>query len=268
MMSAGIVYLVGAGPGDPKLITVRGLECLRQAEVVIYDRLVNAALLDEAPVWAERIFVGKTPGIHSFRQEEINAMMIERAWGGQVVVRLKGGDPFVFGRGGEEAAACAAAGVRCEVVPGITSAISVPARAGIPVTHRGLSASFVVITAHRAGDRDDDLNWAAIAAIDTLVVLMGVGRLSHIVARLLEHGRSPKTPAAIIERGTQPDECIVTGALGDIVERATLAGIRPPATIVVGEVVRLRETLHHGAGAEQLVASHIGLLPTSHLLQK
>lgn len=242
MTSTGIVYIVGAGPGDPGLITVRGLACLRQADVVIYDRLVNKALLDEAPLWAERIFAGKAPGVYVLLQEEINALMIDRSRAGQVVVRLKGGDPFVFGRGAEEAAACAAAGVRWEVVPGVTSAIGVPACAGIPVTHRGVSGAFAVVTAHRAGDQDD-VNWAALAAIDTLVVLMGVKRLPHVVAMLTRHGRAPETPVAIIECGTQPGERMVTGTLGDIAERAALSGIRPPATIVIGEVVRLRETL-------------------------
>jgi uroporphyrin-III C-methyltransferase len=239
---SGIVYLVGAGPGDPELITVRGLRCLRQADVVIYDRLVSEALLDEAPPWAECIFVGKVPGAHVLSQTEINALLIERARAGQVVVRLKGGDPFVFGRGGEEAQALAAAGVPFEIVPGVTSAIGVPTCAGIPVTHRGLSSAFAVVTAHRA-DSNGKLNWEALAQIDTLVVLMGVGRLPDIVAALLRHGRSPDTPVAILERGTLPDERVVTGALHNIVERATQAGIRPPATIVIGEVVSLREYL-------------------------
>ncbi len=243
MTSNGIVYLVGAGPGDPGLITVRGLECLRRAEVVIYDRLVSEALLDEAPVEAERIFAGKLPGCHVLRQEEINALLVERAHAGQIVVRLKGGDPFVFGRGGEEAAACAAAGVRWQVVPGVTSAIAVPAGAGIPVTHRGLSSSFAVVTAHRASDQEDGLNWAALSAIDTLIVLMGVEQLPRLVVNLIQHGWSPETPTAIIERGTLPGERIVTGILGDIARRAVLAGIRSPATIIIGEVARLRERL-------------------------
>lgn len=244
MTYSGIVYLVGAGPGDPGLITVRGLECLRQAEVVIYDRLVHESLLDEAPAWAERIFVGKMPGCHARRQEEINALLIERARAGQMVVRLKGGDPFVFGRGAEEAAACAAAGVRYEIVPGVSSAIGVPARAGIPVTHRGVSSAFAVVTAHRgAGDHDDELNWAALSAIDTLVVLMGVERLPYVVASLIKHGKSPQTPAAVIERGTLPGEQVIIGTLSNIVTRAALAGIRSPAAIVIGEVVRLRERL-------------------------
>jgi len=242
MTGSGIVYLVGAGPGDPELITVRGLRCLRQADVVIYDRLVKEALVDEAPPWAERIFAGKVPGMHVLRQEEINAVMIERAQAGRVVVRLKGGDPFVFGRGGEEVQALAEAGIPFEVVPGVTSAIGVPAHAGIPVTHRGISGAFAVVTAHRAAGQDD-VNWAALAAIDTLVILMGVKRLPHVVATLIRHGRSPETPVAIIERGTEPGERVVTGTLSDIAERAALAGIRPPATIVIGDVVRLREAL-------------------------
>jgi len=223
------------------LITVRGLRCLREADVVIYDRLVNEALLDEAPPWAECIFVGKIPGAYVLPQAEINALMIKRARAGQIVVRLKGGDPFVFGRGGEEAQALTEAGIPFEIVPGVTSAIGVPARAGIPVTHRGLSSAFAVVTAHRAGS--DNLHWDALARIDTLVVLMGAGRLPHIAATLLRHGRSPHTPVAIVERGTFPDERVVTGTLSDIAERAVQAGVRPPATIVIGEVVRLRERL-------------------------
>ena len=218
MTESGIVYLVGAGPGDPELITVRGLACLRRAHVVVYDRLVCRSLLDEAPPGAERIFAGKRPGHHTLRQEQINALLVERAQAGQVVVRLKGGDPFVFGRGGEEAAACAAAGVRCEIVPGISSALAVPALAGIPVTHRHVSSAFAVLTAHSAGTEEDAaLDWGAFAAIDTLVVLMGVQRLAEVASALIEHGRDPDTPVAIIERGTQPDERVITG---------TLAGIR------------------------------------------
>ncbi|NOZ50816.1 MAG: uroporphyrinogen-III C-methyltransferase [Chloroflexi bacterium] len=240
--STGIVYLIGAGPGDPDLITVRGQNCLRQADVVVYDRLVNEALLAEAPPGAERLFAGKMPGYHSLSQQAINRILIERAGAGQVVVRLKGGDPFVFGRGGEEAAACAAAGVRWEVVPGVTSAVAVPTAAGIPVTHRHISGAFAVVTAHRANGQDAP-NWAALAQIDTLVVLMGVKRLPHVVARLIEEGRAPETPVAIIERGTQADERVTIGTLADIEQRASTVGVRSPATIVIGEVVRLREQL-------------------------
>lgn len=242
MARAGIVYLIGAGPGDPGLITVRGRDCLREADVVVYDRLVNEALLAEAPPGAERIFAGKMPGNHSLCQQAINRILIDRARAGQVVARLKGGDPFVFGRGGEEAAACAAAGVRWEVVPGVTSAVAVPTAAGIPVTHRHISGAFAVVTAHRANGQDP-LNWTALAQIDTLVVLMGVKRLPHVVAGLIRAGRAADTPVAIIERGTYSDERVTIGSLADIVQRASAAGVRSPATIVIGEVVRLREQL-------------------------
>ncbi len=236
MQDEGIVYLVGAGPGDPDLITVRGLRCLRRADVVVYDRLANPALLDEAPPWAELIFAGKAPGNHALSQEQINALLVERAQGGQVVVRLKGGDPFVFGRGGEEALACAAAGVAWEVVPGISSAIGVPARAGIPVTHRGVASSFAVVSAHGCGDHDTT-DWHALASVETLVVLMGVERLGYVVARLREQGRAASTPVAIIERGTLPDERVLVGTLDSIVGQARTAAVRSPATIVIGEVV-------------------------------
>jgi len=239
---SGIVYLIGAGPGDPDLITVRGRDCLRQADVVVYDRLVNKALLAEAPPEAERIFAGKKPGNHSMSQDAINRLLIDRARAGQVVVRLKGGDPFVFGRGGEEAAACAAAGVRWEVVPGVTSAVAVPTAAGIPVTFRDISRTFAIVTAHRASDRNK-LNWPALAQMDTLIVLMGVRRLPEVVAGLITAGRAADTPVAIIERGTQVDERVTIGTLADIVQQAQTIGVRSPATIVIGEVVRLRQQL-------------------------
>lgn len=237
----GVVYLVGAGPGDPRLITLLGLERLRQADVVVYDRLVSEALLAEAPPGAERIFVGKAPGEHSCRQEEINALLVHHARAGRMVVRLKGGDPFVFGRGAEEALACAEAGIPWEVVPGVSSAVSVPAWAGIPITHRQLSGGFAVVTGHCAeGDRQD---WAALARLDTLVILMGLARLPEIAAALLFHGRGADTPVAVIAQGTLPDERILTATLGTIAGDAARAGLRAPATVVVGEVVRLRERL-------------------------
>jgi len=240
---SGVVYLVGAGPGDPRLITVLGLERLRRADVVVYDRLVSPQLLDEAPPRAERIFAGKAPGDHTCRQEDIDALLVHHARAGRIVVRLKGGDPFVFGRGGEEALACAEAGVPCEVVPGVSSAVGVPARAGIPVTHRGISGGFAVVTGHCAeGDRQD---WAALARIETLVILMGLSRLPEIAAQLLFHGRSADTPAAVIAWGTLPEERTVVGTLGSIAGDVNRAGLRSPATIVVGEVVRLRERLAH-----------------------
>jgi uroporphyrin-III C-methyltransferase len=237
----GIVYLVGAGPGDPELITVRGLRCLRQADVVVYDRLVDARLLAEAPPAARRVYAGKSPGRQALRQQEIDALLVRQARAGRVVVRLKGGDPFVFGRGGEEALACAAAGVAWEAVPGVTSAVAVPGLAGIPLTQRGVAASFAVVTGHCAGA--DRLDWAALARVETLVVLMGAARLGEITALLARHGKPLDTPAAIVENGTREDERVLTGTLGDIAEIAAAAGLASPATLVIGEVVRLRQAL-------------------------
>ena len=240
MSRQGIVYLVGAGPGDPRLITVLGLDRLRQAEVVVYDRLVSARLLDEAPR-AERIFVGKAPGEHAAKQEEINDLLVRHAKAGRIVVRLKGGDPFVFGRGSEEALACAEAGIPWEVVPGISSAISVPGLAGIPVTHRELAGGFAVVTGHCAeGDRQD---WSALARVETLVILMGLSRLPEIAASLLFHGRNAETPVAVIAQGSLPGETVVTATLATIAGEVARAGLRAPATIVVGEVVRVRQRL-------------------------
>ncbi|MEX0800017.1 MAG: bifunctional uroporphyrinogen-III C-methyltransferase/uroporphyrinogen-III synthase [Dehalococcoidia bacterium] len=309
--STGKVWLVGAGPGDPGLITVAGLERLREADVVVYDRLVSPRLLDHIRQDAERVYMGKTPqpvilseakpalsGVEgdlgesqavpkaeilrrsgplpaasapqndmlAHDQAAINQLLVARAREGKRVVRLKGGDPFVFGRGGEEAEALRAAGVPFEVVPGVTSAVAVPAYAGIPVTHRGLASSFAVVTGHEAdpvilsgddvghdpdsGDvghvpsRDTAIDWARLAtAVDTLVLLMGVRTLPAIIEKLIAAGRPADTPAAVIERGTTPDQRTVTGALADIVARAEEAGIGAPAITVVGEVVRLRDTL-------------------------
>lgn len=237
------VYLVGAGPGDPDLMTVRGLKLLRRAEVVIYDRLVSPELLAEAPDEAELIYAGKEPGRHSCPQEEIHDLLIRHARQGKIVVRLKGGDPFLFGRGAEEALACAAAGVPCEVVPGVTSALSVPALAGIPVTHRGVAASFQVVTGHCDGR--DRVDWQAAARVDTLVILMGHARLSEIAERLVRSGRAPSTPAAAISRGSLPGERVVTAPLEEIAERA--AGLPSPVLVVVGEVVRLRAATRRGS---------------------
>lgn len=237
----GTVYLVGAGPGDPDLMTVRGLRCLRRADAVLYDRLVSAEILAEASPAAEMIYVGKSTGSCLWCQEEINALLISLAREGRAVVRLKGGDPFVFGRGAEEALACRAAGVPFEVVPGVSSAVSVPALAGIPVTHRGVAGGFAVVTGHCMGA--DRLDWAALARLDTLVVLMGLARLPELTGLLQRHGRAPETPAAVISRGTLPDEQVVVGTLEDIAGRAAAAGLMAPATLVVGEVVRLRELL-------------------------
>ena len=244
-MQAGKVYLVGAGPGAPDLLTVRGLRVLRRADVLVYDRLVDRQLLDEAPRRALRIFAGKMSGHHSREQEEINALLIDQARRGRRVVRLKGGDPFVFGRGAEEALALARAGIAVEVVPGVSAAVAVPASAGIPLTHRGLSSAFAVVTGHEdAGKAGPRVDWARLAtAVDTLVVLMAAGNLPRIIHQLLTHGRSPETPIALIRCGTTRDEETVTGTLGDILERA--GGLRPPVTAVIGDVVTLRDSLGH-----------------------
>jgi uroporphyrinogen III methyltransferase/synthase len=242
----GKVYLVGAGPGDPGLITLTGLERIRSADVIVYDRLVSARLLEHARDGAELVYVGKVPGAEGGHdQEAINATLIEKARAGCTVVRLKGGDPFVFGRGGEEAEALRAAGIPFEVVPGVTSAVAAPAYAGIPVTHRGVASSFAVITGHEEpGKAETAIDWAHLAtAVDTLVFLMGVKNLPDIVAQLTEHGRLLATPVAVIQWGTTPEQRTVSGTLADIVERVAEAGLTPPAITVVGEVVRLRETI-------------------------
>jgi uroporphyrin-III C-methyltransferase len=244
------VVLVGAGPGDPELITLRGLRWLRRAEVVVYDHLVSPRLLDEAPPRALRIFAGKSAGNHCMPQAAIDALLVSHAEAGRLVVRLKGGDPFVFGRGGEEALACAAAGIPCDVVPGVTSAVAVPAAAGFPVTHRGVASSFAVVTGHEdPGKPGRRVDWEHLAgAVDTLVVLMGAAALPEITRRLVAAGRAPATPAAVIHRGTTVGEEVVTGTLGDIARRA--AHLPAPCTIVIGEVVRLRELLQRArAGA-------------------
>lgn len=238
----GIVYIVGAGPGDPGLITVKGLACLRQADAVLYDRLIPPELLDEVPLHAEQIDVGKEPGRHRRSQNEINELLVKKAREGKRVVRLKGGDPFVFGRGGEECQALAEAGIRYEVIPGVSSAIAAPAYAGIPVTQRGVTTSFTIVAGHTA-DSDSDIDWPTISRTGTVVFLMGVAHLSEIVHQLIAHGRVQDTPAAVIEQGTTQNQFVLTGTLADIVEKAHAARVRPPATLIVGEVVNLREQI-------------------------
>ncbi len=233
----GKVYIVGAGPGDPKLITVRGLECLRSADVVIYDHLVNTSLLEEAPAAAERIYVGKQPDYHLRPQEQINETLAMHAALGKNVTRLKGGDPFVFGRGGEEAVFLAQRGIPFEIVPGISSAIAVPAFAGIPVTQRGVASGFAVLTGHSCGT-DDSIDYAgALRSVGTLVILMGVRNLSKIVAQMRASGIGPAMPIAIIQQGTYPEQRSVVSTLGDIVRDG--CGIQSPAVIIVGQVVSL-----------------------------
>jgi uroporphyrin-III C-methyltransferase len=283
MNESGIVYLVGAGPGDPELISLKGVKCLQKADVVIYDRLVNGELLAYPPPGAELIYVGKEPeypqvstgkisidssppgrtpaaqndkqhllqerppvdrdGRRSrITQEEIHALMVARARQGKTVVRLKGGDPFVFGRGGEECLALAEAGIPFEVIPGISSAMAAPAYAGIPVTHRGVSQSFTVVTGHTCGEQPCEVEWEDLPRSGTLVILMGVQNLPQIAARLVQSGRSAETPAAVIHWGTTEAQVVVSGRLADLAEKSR--GIRPPAVIVVGEVVELKEQMN------------------------
>ncbi len=234
----GRVYLVGAGPGDPELITLRGLRVLRAAEVVVYDRLVHPALVEEAPANAERVFAGKHPHGPRVPQEEVVRVLIERAREGKRVVRLKGGDPFVFGRGGEEVEALRQAGVPYEVIPGVTAAVAVPGAVEIPVTHRAYASAFAVVTGHSCGERAD-LDWAALVRVPTLVVLMGLHRLAQIASRLVASGADPDLPAAVVAKGTLPDQRVVVGRLRDIAARVEAAGLAPPATLVVGRVVEL-----------------------------
>jgi uroporphyrinogen III methyltransferase/synthase len=241
----GRVDLVGAGPGDPGLLTARALELIARADVILYDRLIPAEALDGARAEAELLFVGKEGGGASVPQEQTEALMIERALAGRHVVRLKGGDPFVFGRGGEEALALRAAGIDYEVVPGVTAGVAAAAYAGIPVTHRGRSIAVALITAHEDPDKpESSLDWAALAAFPgTLVFYMGVRQLPHITASLIAAGRAPQEPAAVIERGTLPDQRTITGTLADIAERALHEGIKPPSITLVGAVAGLSEQL-------------------------
>ena len=240
------VALVGAGPGDPELITVRGRRLLSQADVVVADRLAPQLLLDELPSHVEVVDAAKVPYGRAMAQEAINETLISRARAGQFVVRLKGGDPFVFGRGGEELEACLAAGVPVEVVPGVTSAISVPASAWIPVTHRGVAHELVIVSGHVAPDDPRSLvDWAALARLrGTLVILMGVERLPAITAALQAHGRSGATPAAVIQEGTTGAQRQVLGTLETVASDALAAGLSHPAICVVGEVVTMAERLN------------------------
>jgi len=240
-----MVYLVGAGPGDPGLITVKGLACLQRAEVVVYDYLANESLLEAAPSQAEKIYVGKKAGAHAMSQEEINRLIVEKGRSA-LVVRLKGGDPFIFGRGGEEALALKEAGIPFEVVPGVTSAVAVPAYAGIPLTHRDLTSSIAVVTGHEMpGKETSAIPWDRLAtAVGTLVFLMGVRNLEHITAQLVTYGRAPETPVAVVRWGTTPEQETVTGTLATIAEVAAAAGISPPAIIVVGQVAALSRELN------------------------
>jgi uroporphyrin-III C-methyltransferase/precorrin-2 dehydrogenase/sirohydrochlorin ferrochelatase len=237
-VETGIVYIVGAGPGAPDLITRRGLDRLRAADVVVYDRLVHPDLLDEAPADALRVFAGKTAGGRSTPQPWINERLVREARAGKVVVRLKGGDPFVFGRGGEECEALQNAGVRYEVVPGVSAAVAAPAAAGIPVTHREHSSAFAVVAGQGAGSADAGHDWAALAGIPTVVIMMGLETAEEVTSELLRHGRAHDTPAAAIASATLPNQRVVVGTLGTIAARIVEAELESPTTLVVGDVVR------------------------------
>ena len=236
----GRVYILGAGPGDPELITVRGVRLLERADVVLYDRLVSPKLLELTGPDTIRIFVGKRCGRASITQNEINETMVRYARAGNRVVRLKGGDPFVFGRGGEECLELAREGIAFEMVPGVSSATAVPAYAGIPVTHRNVATAFTVVSGHLHGD-SGSYDWQALAASPTLVILMGLGNLGEITGRLIEAGKAADTPVAVIQSGTGEDQRTVTGHLDTIADRAR--ELDPPAVIVIGPVAAYHEQL-------------------------
>ena len=242
----GKVYLVGAGPGAADLITLRGLAALRKADVVLHDALVSADLLKEAPSQAERIFVGKRCKNHSMKQEEINRLMVARAREGKTVVRLKGGDPFIFGRGGEEALACAEARLEFEIVPGISAALGAASFAGIPLTHRGVSSSVAFVAAHGAGCGDSpDLSWISLApSAGTLVIFMGGSWLDRIAAALIDSGLPASTSIAVVSKATTEAQRSIVGTLGTIGRQAAQAGLTTPMLIVVGEVARMSEALN------------------------
>jgi uroporphyrinogen III methyltransferase/synthase len=234
------VYLVGAGPGDPDLITLKGRRALEQADAVLYDHLANDALLDFAPRHAERLYVGKKKSVHAFSQEEICALLIERARRGLTVVRLKGGDPFIFGRGGEEAEALASAGIPFEVVPGVSTPLGIAAYSGVPLTHREHTSVVTFVTGHEV----EAIDWSKVGHAETLVIFMGLTTFDRIAAELIARGRSADTPAMAVRWGTRPDQETIAGTLATLPKMIHDRELRPPATIVVGEVVRLREKLN------------------------
>jgi uroporphyrinogen III methyltransferase / synthase len=238
-----VIYLVGSGPGDPGLFTLKGVRCMQEADVVVYDRLAPRALLGYAKPEAEKIYVGKKPSNPTMSQEEIDDLLVEKGRAGMTVVRLKGGDPYIFGRGGEEALALKRAGLPFEVVPGVTSGVAAPAYAGIPVTHKNVATSVAFVTGHEDPTKgSQDVDWDKLASgVDTLVLYMGVGRLEKISTELIGAGRKPDTPVACVRWGTVPEQRTITGTLEDIADRVAEAGLKPPAIIVVGDVVALRE---------------------------
>ena len=239
------VFLIGAGPGDPGLITVRGRECLERSDVVLYDYLANHRLLEYAPSGAELIYAGKVGGAHNREQGQINDLIVAKAREGKVVARLKGGDPFVFGRGGEECEALVTAGIPFEIVPGVTAAIGAAAYAGIPLTHRDVTTSVAFVTGHEHPDKETtEIDWEKLSlGSGTVVFYMGVRNLPQITANLMAHGRDPRTPVALVRWGTRPEQEVLAGTLADIADKARKVSFKPPAITIVGEVVRLRETL-------------------------
>jgi uroporphyrinogen III methyltransferase/synthase len=245
MTKQGFVYLIGAGPGDPGLFTIKGMKILAKSDVVIYDRLIGQEILDYARKDAELIYVGKASSDHALPQDEINKLLVQKAQEGKIVARLKGGDPFVFGRGGEEALYVHEHGLEFAIIPGITSAVAVPAYAGIPVTHRDVASSFAVITGHeKPGKEVSSIQWDKIATgIGTLVFLMGVENLEFIVTNLVNAGRNQNTPVALVRRGTFPDQAVLSGTLANIVSKVQQADFKSPAIIIVGETVNLRTEL-------------------------
>ena len=232
-----MTYLIGAGPGDPSLITVKGQKILARADVILYDHLASERLLDLAPAHAEKIYVGKKRAKHEATQEEISAMMIDRAQRGLTVVRLKGGDPFIFARGGEEMEALASAGVPFEIVPGVTTPLGIAAYTGVPLTHREHSSAVTFVTGHNV----DAIDWSKVGAAETIVLFMGLVNFPAIARALIEKGRSPDTPAMAVRWATRPDQETIVGTLSDLAQRLSEAGLKPPATIVIGEVVALRD---------------------------
>ncbi|HVO64864.1 MAG TPA: uroporphyrinogen-III C-methyltransferase [Syntrophales bacterium] len=245
VLKQGKVYIIGAGPGDPGLITVKGLMCLKEADVVIYDYLVNEEIINQARESARLIYAGKKGGAHTMPQEEINRCLVDEARQGNIVARLKGGDPFVFGRGGEEAEILAQSGIPFEIIPGVTSAVAVPAYAGIPLTHRDYTSTLAFVTGHEDPTKEEsDIDWKTLAGIGTVVFLMGVKNLRQITTNLMVYGKHVDTPAALIRWGTTEDQETMTGTLSDIVKKAEDRKFSPPAILVIGEVVNLRDVLN------------------------
>ena len=244
MQSNGKVYLVGSGPGDPELLTIKALRLIKEADVIVYDQLPGAEILALLPKSAELIDVGKYAGDHTLSQDEINRLLVDYALQGKTVVRLKGGDPYLFGRGGEEALELREAGIEFEVVPGITSAIAAPAYAGIPITHRDNASMVTILTGHEQKKEGSMLDWEWLSqSLGTIVILMGVSTLGTYIPELMRYGSDPDTPVAIIERGTRDDQVVTTGSLSTIVDIAKDRGVKAPAIVVIGDVVRLHDVL-------------------------